>query len=197
MEHVATAKTLMKKIIDIYEVYYDLFVVNKEGIIVAAGNNQSQVGRDMSDRDWFKETIQRKDVYVSDMYFSSVINGHAMNYSAPVFDDNGEVLGVFTTRFNWEYVYEIIDNVKVDEESELYLINSQGVVIASKDRVGILERDLTYLEAVKKVCSNESDRGYTIERDSSHKDKIFAYCKTKGYNAYRGKGWSVIVSESI
>lgn len=191
------ANMLLKRIIDIYEVYYDLFVVNKNGKIICAGNNQSQVGKDMSDREWFKETVRTKSVYVSDMYYSGIINGYTMNYSAPVYSNEGDFLGVFTTRFNWDYVYDIIDHVKVHDNSELYLINSKGIVIASRDRKGILEKDLNHLAAVKRVVSGESDQGYIIERDFIGSEKIYAYCKTKGYNAYRGKGWSVIISENI
>jgi hypothetical protein len=194
-ENIKTASQLMKRIIDIYEVYHDLFVVNKEGKIIAAGKNQNQVGKDMSDREWFKQTVITKEVYVSDMYFSKAVNGYAMNYSSPVYSNTGEFLGVFTSRFNWEFIYDIIDHAKVDENSELYMINSKGIVIASRDRQGILKKDLNRLQAVKNVISGNSDQGYVIDNDGLGHDKIYAYCKTKGYNAYRGKGWSVIVSE--
>lgn len=196
-ENTLAANRLMKRIIDIYEVYDELLVVNKEGIVVGAGNNQANIGRNVSDRKWFQETAEQKKVYVSDMYFSTSTNSYAMNYSAPVYSDNGEFLGVFTTRFNWNYVYDIIDHVKVDDNSEVYLVNSEGMVIASKDREGILKKDLSHLEAVKNILSGKSTQGYTLEKDVNGKEKIYAYCKTKGYNAYRGKGWSVIVSESI
>lgn len=43
------------------------------------------------------------------------------------------MIGVFTTRFNWEFIYDIIDPVKIDEKSKLYAINSEGYIIASKD----------------------------------------------------------------
>jgi hypothetical protein len=158
------ATAFMKKIIDIYEVYFDLFVTNKTGRIVAAGVNQNLVGLDMSGRRWFREMIEK--------------------------------LGVFTTRFNWNYIYDIIDSVKIDKNSELYVINKDGIVIASRDRKGILEMDLSSLDAVKKLLTGQP-YGYTIERDKFGKEKIFAFCRTKGYNAYKGKGWSVIVSESL
>jgi hypothetical protein len=190
------ATTFMKKIVDIYEVYFDLFVTDRTGRIVAAGVNQSLVGLDMSDRTWFRQTIETNDVFVTDMYYSKAMNGHTIAYSCPVRDDDGSVLGVFTTRFNWNYIYDIIDSVKIDKESELYVINTNGIVIASRDRRGILETDLSRLSAVKRLLSGQP-YGYTIENDRGGKEKIYAFCRTKGYNAYKGKGWSVIVSESL
>ncbi len=187
-----TAEAFMKNIYTIYEVYFDLFVVDLSGEIIVAAQNQSQVGRNMSDREWFQETVKTNDVYVTDMYYSSVVEGYTMGYSSPVRNETGEVIGVFTTRFNWEYIYDIIDRVQTDEKSKLYAINSEGYVIASKDRTEILKTKLTHLTAVQNILSGRETRGYTIEEN-----QIFAYSLTEGYNAYKGKGWSVIVAESI
>lgn len=186
------AEELLKNIYNIYEVYFDLFVVDMSGEILVASQHQSQVGKNMSDRKWFTEAIKKDGVYVTDMYNSSVVGGYTIGFSTPVHNDAGDIIGVFSTRFNWEYIYDIIERVKIDEKSNLYLINSEGYVIASKDRSGVLETKLTNLEAVKKVLSGKETRGYTIENNH-----IYAFCLTEGYNAYKGKGWSVIVTESI
>lgn len=186
------AEGLLQKIHRIYEVYYDLFVLDLNGNIVAAAQNKNQVGKNMADREWFKQTVANQDVYVTDMYYSSIINGYTMNYSSPVFDDDGKVIGVFTTRFNWEYIYDIIDSAKIDETSKLYVINDKGEVIASKDRQDVFNTSLDHVKAVQNVVSRSDVQGFTIEGN-----KIYAYCLTKGYNAYKGKGWAVIVEESI
>lgn len=186
------AQAIMRNIYRIYEVYFDLFVVDLSGEIIVASQNQNQIGKNMSEREWFKETIRTNNVHVTDMYHSSVVGGHTMGYSSPVHNDAGEIIGVFTTRFNWEFIYDIIDRVKIDEKSQLYVINAEGCIIASKDRSGILDTQLTQLKAVQNVLSGRDPRGYTIENN-----KIYAYCLTEGYNAYKGKGWSVIVVESL
>ncbi|HJV45819.1 MAG TPA: methyl-accepting chemotaxis protein [Bacillota bacterium] len=189
------ATKFMKQIVDIYEVYYDMFVVNKEGMVVAAGTNQGLVGKDVSKQTWFRQTLDRNNVYVTDMYYSESMKGYSVAYSCPVRDDQGSTLGVFTTRFNWSYIYDIIESVKLSNESELYVINNQGIVIGSRDRKGILQKNLTTLSAVKKLLAGEKF-GYTVEKEFG-KEKIFAFCRTKGYNAYKGKEWSVIVSEPV
>ncbi|GAE31046.1 methyl-accepting chemotaxis protein [Alkalihalobacillus hemicellulosilyticus] len=186
------AKGLLQRIHQIYEVYYDLFVLDLEGNIVAAAQNNHQVGKNMADREWFQQTVKTKDVFVTDMYYSSVVDGYTMNYSSPVLDDQGEVIGVFTIRFNWEYIYDIIDAVKIDENSQLYVINSKGEVIASKNREDVFQANLGDIKAVQKVISRTEKQGFTVEGT-----KIYAFSLTKGYNAYKGKGWAVIVEESI
>lgn len=131
IESKKTAQAFMNNIYKIYEVYFDLFVLDLSGNIIVASQNQDQVGRNMADREWFKETVEKNSVYVTDMYHSSVVGGYTMGYSSPVHNDAGEVIGVFTTRFNWEFIYDIIDKVKMDEKSQLYVINQEGYIIAS------------------------------------------------------------------
>ena len=187
-----TAQAVLKNIYEIYEVYFDLFVVDLAGNIIAAAHNQSQVGKNMSNREWFQKVMETNSVFVTDMYYSSVVGGYTMGYSSPVHDETRNIIGVLTTRFNWEYIYDIIERAKIDENSQLYLINSEGYVIASKDRKGILETKLTHLKGVENILLGKEKRGYTIESN-----QIYAYCMTEGYNAYKGKGWSVIVVESL
>lgn len=187
-----TAQAFLKNIYDIYEVYFDLFVVDLEGDIIAAAHNKSLVGKNMESQVWFQKVLETNNVFVTDMYYSSSVGGYTMGYSSPVHDEKGKIIGVLTTRFNWEYVYDIINRVKIDENSQLYLINSEGYVIASKDRKGILEKKLNHLKGVENILSGKEQRGYTI--DNNH---IYAYCLTEGYNAYKGKGWSVLVVESL
>jgi len=187
-----TAQAFLKNIYDIYEVYFDLFVVDLKGDILVAAHNQSQVGKNMESKVWFQKVMETNSVFVTDMYYSSSVGSHTMGYSSPVHDEKGKIIGVLTTRFNWEYIYDIINRVKIDENSQLYLINSEGYVIASKDRKGILETNLSHLKGVGNVLSGKEKRGYTIENNH-----IYAYCLTEGYNAYKGKGWSVLVVESL
>lgn len=193
-EQLKAASALMKKIHDIYEVYYDLYLVNKDGKIVATGVDQALVGQDMSDRDWFQETMGTGDVYVTDMYHSKAAGGHTIAYSCPVREEDGTVLGVFTTRFNWNFIYDIIDSAKVGETGDVLVVNKDGLVIASRDRSGILQKNLRHLQAVQKAVSGEH-YGYTMEKDSTGKIRIYGYAHTRGYNAYKGKNWSAIVSE--
>ncbi|MZP30691.1 chemotaxis protein [Heliobacterium undosum] len=190
----AEATALMKKIVDIYEVYYDLYLTDQQGRIIATGLRQDLVGADMSGKEWFRETMGRKNVYVTDMYFCQSAGGYTVAYSCPVRDDQGAIVGVLSTRFNWRFIYDIIDKAKVSQGGSLYVINKEGLVIASLDRNGILERDLSDMPAARKALAGET-YGYVID-GAQGKSRISGYARTQGYNAYAGKGWSVIVTEA-
>ncbi|WP_349775605.1 methyl-accepting chemotaxis protein [Halalkalibacter oceani] len=193
-ETISEAETLLGQLQKIYTVYYDLTIVNLDGIVVASGSNAQLTGLDFSRETWFQQALESGKVYASDMYHAPAVQGFTMNYAAPIFDDSNNAIGVLTTWFNWEYIYDIIDAVKIDEQSELYLINKDGIVIASKQREDILNKDLGSLTAVQLLKQGKATIGYQHETVEG-KPKIIAYCKTKGYNDYEGKGWSVIVSE--
>ncbi|QGG48433.1 methyl-accepting chemotaxis protein [Heliorestis convoluta] len=192
----APATELLRKIIDVYEVYYDLFVLDRNGTIVAAGHSRDVVGQDMSQREWFRETMRTQGVYVTDLYYSESLKGYTVAYSCPIRDDQGKILGVFSTRFNWDYIYDILDSARIGSTGDIVVVNQSGTVIASRDRTGILTRELKGLQAVQKAIAGEH-YGYTIENDEMGRTQIFGYAHTRGYNAYQGKNWSVIVTELL
>lgn len=190
------ASALMKNILEIYEVYHNLLLLNQEGEVVTAAGDQKLIGVNRKETTWFKQIMEEKKVYVTDMYYSTDLDKHTISYACPVRDEDESVIGVFITFFNWEFIYDIIDNAKVSEEGQVYVINKEGIVIGSKNREGILKENLLHLKAAKLVTQGEV-YGYTFERDHTGKDHLFGYAHTKGYNAYKGKDWSVIVAEPM
>jgi len=187
---------LLKKLIDIYEVYTELLVLDCDGIILAAGVHKELIGQDMSGREWFQCAKEKNDISVSDLYPSSVGNVLTVSYTCPIYNDASEVTGYFSTRFNWNYIYDIIDSARIGEKSDIWIINKDGFVIASKTREGILKENLSHLPAAKLAIQGEV-YGYLSENDAQNNSIIYGYAHTRGYNSYRGKQWSAIIRETI
>jgi len=193
---VRTGNDFLQTIVEIYEVYMDLFILDPEGKIVAAGVNRGSIGKSMADRSWFQEVQQAQDIAVSDVYFTHVDNRPTVAYSCPIRAEDGAVIGYFSSRFNWDFIYDIIDSAKIGKNGRVYLVNQAGVVIATKDRHDILRTDLRHNPAVKKAISGET-YGYVMQQSSGGRTEIIGYAHTRGYNAYKGKHWSAIVSEIL
>lgn len=185
----------MKKLVNIYEVYLDLYVLDTEGIIVAAGVNRELIGQNMSDRVWFKDAKSLNSISVSDLYLSQVGNLPTVAYTCPIRSDEGELLGYFSTRFDWNYIYDIIDSARIGKNGEIFIINNDGYIIASRSRQGILYDNLKHLNAAQHAMKGET-YGYIFEKGLTG-TKIYGYAHTRGYNAYTGKNWSALVSEII
>ncbi len=188
--------TFLHNLIDIYEVYLDLFVLDTRGTIVAAGINQQSVGQSMAEREWFKDVVAAQSISVSDLYFSQISNKPTIAYSCPIRNENGITIGYFSSRFNWNFIYDIVDSAKIGQNGHIYIVNKQGIVIATKDRNDVLKTDLKHLPAVQKATAGET-YGYTMETDAFGHTKIAGYAHTRGYNAYQGKNWSAIILEEI
>lgn len=189
------ATNLLHSLVNIYEVYYEVYLTDLNGKIVTAGVNQEMVGRDVSQKKWYINTLKYKTIQVSDIYRSEANQECTVTYSCPVLDEKQNIIGVLSSRFNWSFVYDIIEKAKIGKQGKIYVINSDGLVIASKNHEEVLSKNLAEFEPAKQVLSGKH-YGYTIEEDRQ-KTLICGYAQSKGYNAYPGKGWSVLVIEDF
>lgn len=193
---IAVANELLKKLVDIYEVYLDLYALDIDGTILAAGMHRELIGKNMADHDWFAQAKAVNTISVSDLYFSSVDNVPTVAYTCPIRNDGGEILGYFSTRFNWNYIYDILDTARIGKNGEIAIINKAGYVIACRSRTGILKDNLRHLEAARRAMNGDT-YGYVFDKDDRGSVKIYGYAHTRGYNAYPGKNWSAILSETL
>ncbi|MDD3570654.1 MAG: methyl-accepting chemotaxis protein [Lachnospiraceae bacterium] len=195
-ENASVACALLKNLVDIYEVYIDLFVINAEGEIIASGVKRELIGTSVSDKDWFIEAKNANNISVSDLYLSSMDNLYTVAYTCPVKNKEGQTLGYFSTRFNWDFIYDIIDSAKVGEKGDIWIINKEGFVIACRNRKGILVDNIKNIKAAQNAMNNEK-YGYILENDSYGNSNIYGYAHTRGYNSYKGKNWSAVIRETI
>lgn len=187
---------LLKKLVDIYEVYLDLYVLDTEGVIVAAGVHHKFIGQSMANKDWFKDAKSANAISVSDLYLSTIGSDlHTVAYTCPIRSDDGQVLGYFSTRFNWTFIYDIIESARIGKNGDIFIINNAGYVIACRNRKGILSDNLKHLNAAQLAMKGET-YGYIFEKETTG-IKIYGYAHTRGYNAYKGKKWSALVSETL
>ncbi len=185
----------LAKLHKIYEVYHDIYLLDAKGTIIATGVRRDLRGQNQSNRAWFQSAAEGK-VHVSEVYHSSSSNGLAMAFSAPIIGPDGTVTGVLTTRFDWKFIYGILDTVIADSKSKVYLLNAQSIVLGSTDRQGILEKSFAHLEVMRQISN--STAGQALEKDKE--DGLtysVGYSRTTGYNSYAGKGWSVIIRREV
>lgn len=192
---------LLKSLHKIYAVYHDIFMVDRNGTIVAAAEREEYIGRDVSQKDWFLAAKEQENVVVSDLHYSKVIDDYVVSYTNRIVDEDGTFLGVITTRFNWENILAMIDETKIGKKGEVYLINKDGMVIGARDR-GLIFRKNMLLECqgAQTILAGEvkENYGYAIEmNEQAQLTRILGYAKTKGYNSYKGQEWAVLALENI
>lgn len=178
-----------------YNVYVDIFLINSEGVIISTADNRNLIGHDLSEDDVYTSVMKSKETYVKDMFMDPLTKAYTVAYNAPVATANGDIIGLVSTRFNWDYVTEMVDKMPLGDDGNIYIISSLGTILSSRNHHGILVDNLTWLMAGEKALSKHS--GYTIECARNGQLSAWGFCHTFGYNAYGGKQWSAIVSHPV
>ncbi|MCK4728896.1 MAG: PAS domain S-box protein, partial [Desulfobacterales bacterium] len=120
-------------------------------------------------------------------------NVYSIDIGIRIDDKNGTFAGVMKVVLNVEEVDHIIKEVQQSSEYEtieLYLVNREGQVISST-HYGFRE-DLPDKQFLKKM---DNDRG-CFEGRGYRRDKanvLLSYAVSKGYRAFRGLGWILLV----
>lgn len=193
----ATLKNLHR----IYEVYYDMYLADKDGIIVGAAVHEEGNGRNISTEPWFIDAKNSDGVVVTDMHMSKFLKQYVVSYSTKVVDEDGAFMGVLSIRFNWNYILELIDESKISNNGEVYLINKEGQVIGARERELIFHKNmLLECQGAQTILAEDKNEayGYALEvNEEEQLTRVLGYAKTKGYNQYKGQEWAVLALENI
>jgi hypothetical protein len=192
--HLPACRTLAT-LVDIYKVYHDSFLINNEGLIVAAAHGTDFLGTSVADQDFFEGVMRNKGIFVSDVLKDPLLGKISVHYNAPVKDESGEVIGVVSNRFNWEMVQDMLDRMPVEETTKVFVINSDGIVVGSQKGRGMLRDHMHWLDAGSRAVEGKS--GYTVECARNGRLSAWGFCHSYGYNAYPGKAWSALVSSPL
>lgn len=194
-EKCAKAEKTLSHLVTTYEVYHDIILTDANGTIISCGVRNNLVGTNNSQKKWFINTKESLQPYYSDMYFSEQLNNYVMTYACPVLDEEGSFVGVISSRFNWNFVLDIIKKAKISRDSSIRLINKDGIVIGSTRQSEILKLNLHGNKAFDEIRKG-SHYGFFNESKGLKSKLITGFAKTTGYNSYKGKEWSVVIEET-
>ncbi|RCV90911.1 methyl-accepting chemotaxis protein [Billgrantia montanilacus] len=147
--------------------YYDtLFFVGEDGIGVAgvsydggAAVLSSDDARafDVADRAWFREAIQGQPVF-SQPLVSRATGNQVSNVVAPVFADNGDVVGVVRAAVRLDVLFERMAEMSLGGSSDTYLLGGDGMPVTPVAALAGESRELATQAAVA-IGTGESGVG--------------------------------------
>ena len=197
----------MDKMMQYYAPIYKLMLLtDKNGIVIAVNSLDKSgksiptefiMGQDMSNQEWFKKCISGEikpfQTFVEDVNTDPMVDklygpGLVMNFSSPVFDNQDNVIGVWSNRMDFENVKTIISDSVAAEKLKglnsvrITLINKEGQVIC--DSQNINQNDLSGNSQLKEFL-NKDDKGFTATASD-----ITGYAKSQGFSSYAGRGWT-------
>jgi methyl-accepting chemotaxis protein len=203
---------------------YDLMLkVDAEGKVVAASNmtydgkpldTSKLIGRSVAGETWFADIISGKvapgQSYSSDLIEDKLVaevygnRGLTLNFSAPILDDEGKVVGVWSNFASFDRTagntINALRKLYADNNKsvEMQVIARSGLLLEDPDPKAVLNFNLLQagLEAVKQAL--EGKDGSVVEEHKRRKVmQINGFAASKGYLNYPGHGWSMLVREDM
>ena len=215
----------MDTAMNLYSPNYTLMVVaDRNGRIVTANrtdlsgrrlDSAALDGLNVKDEPWFREAISGKiaegqshveDVHDDDLVrrvYGNETSSIAMSFSAPIRDDRGKIVGVWSNRFNWDTAAAIFAAYVQESEhtgDDTYrpiLVNRAGKLLIGGAPSDILRRDVSEHPAVREALRSAEGTALAgtgiIDGKTS---RIFGVQKERGFGSYKGLGWASIASQA-
>ncbi len=170
--------------------YMDAFVCNDKGLVTVATIDES-VGRDLSEKDFFKHSIEGQ-TFASSIVPSEVpllnefdereIGMPTMFVSTSLKNKDNDIIGVVVLRVHVGNLSNMVYSLTFGESGESYLVNEKGYMI-SESR---FSRRLKEMGIVKKRCSLELK---VIDPETGELTLGVAQC-ISGKNGFDGRGYT-------
>ncbi|WP_049766681.1 methyl-accepting chemotaxis protein [Rhodospirillum centenum] len=179
-------------ILDAYTVYLDLWIVGRDGRVIASGRPDRfrVAGLDVGQEPWFRQALESRsgdDYAVADITASPALGGRqTATYAAPIFPDGargGTAQGVLGIHFDWGPQAETVcRGVRLSGEeagrTRVLLLDNRLRIIAASDGKGILTAGFPLDTGGRPLGHYRDKDGNTV-----------GFALTPGYETYRGLGW--------
>ncbi len=122
-------------------------ILDKNGIDIVDTFKQD-IGIDKSDRDYFIIPMTKGQIYISPVRYSPTSDENAFYIGTPVFDENGNIIGVLRIRYRSSILQQVLksNNEFAGEKSYGLLVDEYGVVLANGVNPDWISRTLSLLE---------------------------------------------------
>jgi methyl-accepting chemotaxis protein len=210
---------------DAYDCYDLMVIADVKGNVVAANtvnwenkplDTARLIGRSVKGEAWFEDCVSGKigpgqthsTGLVVDKMIGEVFGnrGLTLSFSAPIFDKDGKVTGVWSNRASWDRtagtaIQGLRDFYKTQgKEVEMQVLSKDGLLLDDLDPSAILNPELNLikkgLQAAKLAA--EGANGAIVETHVRRKvEQINGYAASKGYLTYPGHGWVMLVREDL
>ncbi len=187
---------VLARYLRIYPYYEQINIINVEDIRLP-----EHVGQRGRKEPWYMPAMEGR-MTSSDMFISDITDRPTMSFAAPIKDESGNVVSIMTTNLNLEYLWNIVDHIKKENEltgssAYAFMVNRTGMLIAYPDESKILNENLLKSDDIdlrETVTNMTLGRSGTSSYTYGGKMKFVTYSPCTGFGDYVGHGWSLAVA---
>ena len=150
-----------------------IFVANLEGSIIFSTNSQL-INESISSRPYFLASRQGQ-FFNSGIFYSDLLKQPAFILSQPLLTHSGEIIGILGVSLNLNYFYNLLFDLRIGETSELFLINSAGLLLSPTKLGGEPLKDFGFYQL--QGNPHKGDKGVIVHLDYRGQKVLCAYEK--------------------
>lgn len=113
-----------------YEIYRNIFMIDKKGRIVCQAIPALDPGAQFVDRSWFKAAVEGKSV-IADTPSYERGGGRDLLIAIPVKSSNNRITGILGAVVDFQGITNIMKNTGIGKTGEIYLLNRDGVFLTT------------------------------------------------------------------
>ncbi|NFG28010.1 methyl-accepting chemotaxis protein [Clostridium botulinum] len=178
-------KTLQQKITSQMEAYNAKKTeVQRTHIIDINGNaiassSPSVIGTSFADRDYFKRTVETKKPSTLDAVVSKATGSLVTGATLPLFDENGEILGITTISIEMESFGKIIDKFR-NENSNInnFVVDKNGMVIYHDNKELVAQE--SGIPEIDEISKDLSKNTGVVKYTNNGVNKMASYARVDG-----------------
>ena len=172
----------MMKLVNNYDYLYDIFLINLKGDILYTVTKESDLGTNILQGKYastkfattVKRTLNDKKIHFSDLELYRPSNGIVAGFlTAPMYDDNRELIGVFAIQIKLKTIYNLFEDEKISNKAfSHYLVGEDGLLRSKLyDESNILKKKID----TKQFNLWNIEHGEHGENSTDEEETIFVY----------------------
>ncbi|WP_310138520.1 methyl-accepting chemotaxis protein [Paenibacillus amylolyticus] len=163
-----------------------IILLDRNGVVVASNNPEALQG-DRSDRLYFQQAMEGKNI-ISEGVISKSLGTLGNVFAMPIYDENNQVLGILTSVVSTAFFVDQLQSIKINDAGKVIVLDRVGTVIyhsADEKLISQKMADGEYQSLVDLPASDQLQQG-----EVSTDDKVVFYSKIPRSD------WTIIVEDS-
>lgn len=144
--------------------YFDLFLMDHDGIIVSAAMEEA-IGVDVSSREYFRKAVLEQKTITSDIILSRADKTQIVITIAPSYDSEGNTLGYTGVAIYATYFSNFLNNFNVTKSNDYIIIDSYDHIVSHPNKA-LISSKFTYFGLDKARFFTEN---VIVYRDETYK----------------------------